>query len=183
MALPRTTARATRKKSERSAADSAAVVVRSLRPSDMPAVRRIDKAHSGMEKASFWKIVSREFLEGSGSERFRIALAAETAAGLQGFALGEVRAFEFGSEACGWVFAVGVDPGHERQGIGAALLGEACRRFREAGVRQVRTMVQRAEVPMLSFFRSYGFVGGNFAQLQLDLDRAPAPDPQPEGGT
>jgi hypothetical protein len=36
-------------------------------------------------------------------------------------------------------------------------------------------MVQRADVPVLSFFRANGFVGGSFVQMELDL-------PDPSGG-
>ena len=74
------------------------------------------------------------------------------------------------SDSCGWIFAVGVDPGHLRQGVASELLSEACRCFKEAGVGRVRTMVGRNNVPILSFFRSNGFVGGSFVQLELDLE-------------
>ena len=87
-----------------------------------------------------------------------------------GYLLGEVRAFEFGSEACGWVFSVGVDPNALHGGVASALLRETCRRFREAGVSTVRTMVRRDSVDVLSFFRANGFVGGSFVQLELDLE-------------
>jgi hypothetical protein len=36
-------------------------------------------------------------------------------------------------------------------------------------VARVRTMVRRADVPVLSFFRSNGFFAGSFVQLELDL--------------
>ena len=87
-----------------------------------------------------------------------------------GYLLGEVRAFEFNSEACGWIFSAGVDPGRLRQRVASGLLTEACRRFREAGIKTVRTMVKRNDVPVLSFFRANGFVGGSFVQLELDLE-------------
>jgi len=80
-----------------------------------------------------------------------------------------VRAFEFGSEPCGWVFAVGVDPACARQGIASLLVAEACERFRSAGVATVRTMVRRDDIPVLSFFRRRGFEGGSFYQLELGL--------------
>jgi ribosomal protein S18 acetylase RimI-like enzyme len=148
-----------------------AVGVRPLRVEELPEVQRIDLAHSGKDKMIFWERVRDEFF-GYRRNRFRVALAAEVDGVLAGFALGELRAFEFGSDACGWVFAVGVEPAYARCGVGSALLRDACRRFREAGVRQVRTMVRREDVPVLSFFRANGFVGGCFTQLQLDLTQA-----------
>ena len=35
---------------------------------------------------------------------------------------------------------------------------------------RVRTMVQRTDISVLSFFRANGFEGGSFAQLELDLE-------------
>jgi hypothetical protein len=52
-------------------------------------------------------------------------------------------------------------------------LEEARRRFRRAGVDTVRTMVRRDDVPVLSFFRSSGFVGGRFVEMEADLGGAP----------
>ena len=93
--------------------------------------------------------------------------------------LGEVRDWEFGSPPCGWVFAVGVDPGRLRRGVASALLAESCRRFRRAKVDEVRTMVRRTDVPVQSFFRANGFVGGPFVQLERSVkdDRDAGPEP------
>ena len=77
----------------------------------------------------------------------------------------------------GDVHEVGVtDHGAARLGVGAALLSMACRRFGELGVSRVRTMVLRNDIPVLTFFRANGFVGGSFVQLERDLDE-PLPHP------
>ena len=140
------------------------VRIRDLVLADLPELIRIDGAHAGREKPAFWEAVLRD-LQGP----HRVRLAAEMGGRLVGHLLGEVRAFEFGSAPCGWVFAVGVDPEHLRLGVGDALLRAACREFRRAGVRRVRTMVLRDDVPLLSFFRAAGMVGGPFVQLELAL--------------
>jgi ribosomal protein S18 acetylase RimI-like enzyme len=130
---------------------------------------RIDALHSGESKPEYWSRVLDAFLD-TGSGPLRVGLAAEEDERLVGYLLGEVRAFEFGSEPCGWVFAVGVDPRQARAGVASALLEEACRRFRRAGVSRVRTMVRRNDVGVLSFFRANAFVGGSFVQLERDLE-------------
>ena len=145
-----------------------AAEVRALRADDLDDVVRIDELHTGQRKPEYWQRVFRDFFNG-GKEGLRVGLAAETDGVVRGYLLGEVRAFEFGSEACGWVFAVGVDQSSLRSGIASSLLAEACRRFAHDGITRVRTMVRRNDVPVLSFFRSNGFVGGSFAQLELDL--------------
>ena len=146
------------------AAPTLALRIRDLVLDDLPEVIRIDAAHAGVEQPAYWASVMRDF---RGAHRVR--LAAEIGDRLVGHLLGEVRAFEFGSEPCGWVFAVGVDPSHLRRGVAAALLREANRRFKKAGMRRVRTMVRRDDVPLLSFFRAAGMVGGPFVQLERNL--------------
>jgi hypothetical protein len=156
------------------AEDTTAVRVRALTKGDLHEVVRIHALHTGERKPAYWARVFRDaFSARSGAPR--VALAAEAGEGggrLAGYLLGDVRAFEFGSEACGWVFAVGVDPSHARSGVASALLEETCRRFLRAGIRRVRTMVRRNDVPLLSFFRSNGFVAGPFTQLERDVTDA-----------
>ncbi|HEU4403094.1 MAG TPA: GNAT family N-acetyltransferase [Candidatus Polarisedimenticolia bacterium] len=154
------------------------VTVRSLSRRDLDDVARIDALHTGTSKRRYWRAVFDEFL-GRAPRRDRVRLGAEVGGVLAGYLLAEVRAFEFGSPPCGWVFAVGVDPGRLRRGLASALLDEACRRFRQAKVSQVRTMVRRTDVPVLSFFRASGFVGGPFVQLERDLPEGGA---RPTGG-
>lgn len=142
--------------------------IRPLRHDDLPEVVRIHGLHHGERTPAYWDDVWRR-LRREGPDRF-VALGASGGEGLAAFLIGEVREFEFGSEPCGWVFAVGVDPGAARHGAATALLDEANRRFREMGVRRVRTMVRRNEVPVLAFFRANGFAGGAFVQLERSLE-------------
>lgn len=142
--------------------------IRPLKSADLSELVRIDGLHTGVRKRAYWSGVLERFLTRSGRS-VRIGLAVETPKGLAGYLLGEVRAFEFGSEPCGWIFAVGVDPRSERRGVASLLLAEAVARFRAHGVPRIRTMVRRNEVPVLSFFRSNGFRGGPFVQLELEI--------------
>jgi GNAT superfamily N-acetyltransferase len=157
--------------------ERAVIRVRDLVNEDLDDVVRIDGLHTGEEKPAYWTRVMDSFLGAKSGPRpgrdpgseLRIGLAAESRGRLIGYLLGEVRAFEFGSEACGWVFAVAVDPQALLGGVASALLRETCDRFRESGVTKVRTMVARNRVDVLSFFRANGFVGGSFVQLERDL--------------
>jgi ribosomal protein S18 acetylase RimI-like enzyme len=143
--------------------------VRDLRAGDRDAVVRIDGLHTGLRKPEYWSEIFERFVDRP--TRRRVALGVEGDDGaLVGYLLGEVRAFEFGSEACGWVFSVGVDPRHLRAGVASRLLEETLRRFRRAGITSVRTMVLRNDIPVLSFFRAAGFEGGSFVQLERNLE-------------
>jgi ribosomal protein S18 acetylase RimI-like enzyme len=148
--------------------------VRRLRSGDLPAVVELDALLTGAPKEDYWGRIFERFLREEGC----IGLAATEPDGsdgaegeprFQGYLFGELRAFEFGSEPCGWIFAVGVHQDAMRSGVGSALLEEACRLFGRLGVEAVRTMVPRTDVPFLSFFRRHGFVGGPFVQLELSL--------------
>ncbi len=142
-----------------------------LRTEHLDDVIRIDALHTGARKPDYWKDVFERFLDARrGGDR--VGLVAEDGGDTIGYLLGEVRAFEFGSEPCGWVFGVGVDPGRLRTGVAGRLLDEARQRFRAVGVTTVRTMVRRNDVPVLSFFRAHGFVGGSFAQLEAELEES-----------
>jgi ribosomal protein S18 acetylase RimI-like enzyme len=148
-----------------------AVQLRRLVPADLDRVVALDARHRGRAVPDYWRRVRAEFLV-QDRDRLRLALGAEREGELVGFLFGEERAFEFGSEPCGWIFAVAVDPDLQREGIASLLLAEACRRFRAAGLARVRTMVRRRDVPVLSFFRAHGFAAGEFTQLELELPSA-----------
>jgi ribosomal protein S18 acetylase RimI-like enzyme len=155
-----------------------AISVRPLTPADVDRVCAIDALHTGVAKPDYWRRVFADFLSAESHRGAKVGLATTAAGDVAGYLLGEVRAFEFGSPPCGWVFAVGVAPEHSREGHASILLTEACRRFRAAGMDTVRTMVRRDDIPVLSFFRSRGFAGGAFYQLERGLEDA---DPALEG--
>ena len=140
--------------------------IRPLARRDLSGVVRIDAIHTGTEQRLYWSRVIREFLS-TDPGRQRVALTAEVGGEVAGFLLADVRAFEFGSERCGWILEVGVDPGMARTGIASALLAEAVTRLQVAGVSTIRTMVRRNDVPLLTFFRTNGFAGGPYVQLEL----------------
>jgi len=145
-----------------------AIRTRPLRADDLDEVVRIDARYTGAEKRDYWQRVFRDYL-GQKSRPRTFGFGVENGTGLSGYVFGEIRAVEFGSEPCGWVFAIGVDEERRREGIASALLAAACARFRRAGVTTVRTMMRRNDVPVLSFFRSQGFTGGPYVQLELEL--------------
>ena len=79
------------------------VRVRNLRNADLEDVVRIDALHTGAPKRDYWRGVFHDFLE-TKDRRLRIGLGADRGGEMVGYLFGEVRAFEFGSDECGWVF-------------------------------------------------------------------------------
>ncbi len=151
----------------RASASAAAATLR-IRPvtaDDLAAVVRLDSELTGTRKPGYWKRVFHAFVARE-DDRGLVGLVAEEGEAFAGYLLGEVRAVEFGSDPCGWIFAVGVAPAAAHRGVGSALVAEAARQFRAGGVTTVRTMVKRDDLPMLSFFRANDFVGGPYVQLE-----------------
>lgn len=143
--------------------------LRAIRPDDAPALSRIDAAHTGESKPAWWdEVVKRHARRGPGGSS-RVGIVAAEGERVVGYVLGQVRAFEFGSEPCGWIYAVGVHPSRLRAGIARTLLAEATARFEAMGVKLVRTMVRRDDVPVLTLFRTEGFVAGPFVELEKPL--------------
>ena len=149
------------------AARAQTTALRPLRRDDLDDVVRIDALHTGDAKPAYWTRIFDTFLGSSGRER-TFGFGIEGAHGLAGYLFGEIRAVEFGSETCGWVFAIGIEREGTRKGHASALLDAARRRFAQEGVHKIRTMVRRNDVPVLSFFRARGFVGGPYVQLELN---------------
>ncbi len=56
-----------------------------------------------------------------------------------------------------WVWEVGVEPGHRRQGIGRALFEALVDRAREEGLRVLVCETQTTNAPAVDFYRALGF--------------------------
>jgi ribosomal protein S18 acetylase RimI-like enzyme len=146
---------------------TAPVAIRPVRRADLEPVIALDARVTGVEKRDYWRSVYRRYGEASPERQF---LVAESGGDVVGFVIGEVRDWEFGSPRCGWVFAIDVLPEARLAGTGARLLEAVCASFRRAGVRKVRTMLNRDNTLVLSFFRSQGMMAGPFIPLEMDLE-------------
>ncbi len=142
------------------------VTVRAAESDDVAAVGGLDERITGMVKLDYWRDAFARY----GVRPNRYFLVAEGDGGVCGFIIGEVRAWEFGSPPCGWIFAIGVDPDHRLRKVGSRLFETVCRRFRESGVKTVRTMLARDDSLNMAFFRSQGMMAGSFIQLEMPLD-------------
>jgi ribosomal protein S18 acetylase RimI-like enzyme len=149
----------------------AAMRVRRVQAADMAQIIALDARVTKLAKADYWNDVFLRY----GKRRLheRIFLVAETrgeGARVVGFIIGEIRAWEFGSKPCGWVFALSVEPEIRLRNVGTALFAAIAAEFKKAGVDKMRTMVARdARLPHL-FFRSEGMMAGPYIQLEKDLD-------------
>jgi ribosomal protein S18 acetylase RimI-like enzyme len=143
------------------------IAIRPAEPADLSAISALDARLTGQAKAIYWQETLARYAGGPPERHF---LVAETPkGGLVGFIAGEVRAWEFGQPPAGWVFAVEVDPKLRLKGAGSALFEALTARFKAQGVTRVRTLVDRKDHLILSFFRAQGMVAGPSLQLDKEL--------------
>jgi len=153
-------------------AAGATFIIRPVRASDITLVTAIDERITGIRKAAYWADVFGRYSRQRAGERFFFVAASPAKAAGQhvlGFIVGEIRAWEFGSAPCGWVFALSVDPSVRLHGVGEALFEALSAAFRKAGVNKMRTMVAQDNRLHLLFFRGEGMMAGPYIQLEKDL--------------
>lgn len=146
---------------------AAGVGVRPVELADLDQVIAIDSEVTGLRKTDYWYELYHRY--GAGRSRQRLFLVAEAEGAVQGFVIGEVRDWEFGSPPCGWVFAISVRSRARLAGAGTRLLEAICAGFRHAGVDKVRTLIARDNSLVLSFFRSQGMMAAPVIPLEKDL--------------
>lgn len=144
------------------------VTIRDAIASDFDAVVELDLVGDPEGKPDYWRGIFDRHVSTVRTDR--IFLVAEIDNTVVGFIVGEVRAWEFGSPPCGWVFAMSVSTRSRELGVGELMFKEMCQRLKKAGVTTVRTMVDRGYKLALSFFRSQGLRTGPYIELEKRLD-------------
>jgi len=142
--------------------------IRNAKPSDLNDIIALDTVSSKAEKPDYWRGIFDRYINGGKTDR--IFLVAEANGKVLGFIVGEVRAWEFGSPPCGWVFTFAVSPKAREGGIGRRMFDEMSARLKQAGVTIVRTMVDRDDKLALSFLRSMGLRTGKYIELEKPLE-------------
>ena len=140
--------------------------IRAARPTDLPQVIEIDALITGLRKPAYWAGILRRY---GGHRSRRFFLIAETEEAVQGYIVGEVRDWEFGSPPCGWVFGIGVPAGAREAGVATRLLEAITADFRRQGVTTVRTLIARDNRLVLSFFRSQGMMAAPVIPLEKGI--------------
>ena len=130
------------------------IQIRSISELDLGDVVRIAERTRGSYQPDLWEDRMVYYLrrDPDGS------VVAEVDGRVAGFMLGDVRGGEFGiEEPSGWIEVIGVDPDYAGRGVGRALAEAILERFRERGVRAVRTVVDVSMPDIEKFFVSRGF--------------------------
>ncbi len=147
--------------------------IRAAEAVDLVAVIALDERITGVNKREYWDEMFARY--GKIRPKGGFFLVAESGdrkshGRVLGFIIGEVRAWEFGSAPCGWVFALSVAPEARLHGVGEALFEALSAEFKNAGVNKMRTMVARDNRLTLMFFRGEGMMAGPYIELEKDID-------------
>ena len=146
--------------------NSSDLLIRRAAETDLPAIMTFDERSNKDANPRYWQ----EMFARYGNDKFKqLFLVCETDNEIAGFIIGEIRDWEFGSDPCGWVFALGVRPDIRQSGVATQLYAAICRFFKQADITTVRTMLARQDIDSLSFFRSQGMMAGPYVQLEKDL--------------
>jgi predicted N-acetyltransferase YhbS len=143
--------------------------IRALRPEDAEAVVRIDRERSGRSRTEFY---AKRFHTLAADPRAVVAVAAEQAGLVVGFAFARVLDGEFGGVApAGALDAIGVTAEQEREGVATSLLSGLEAALAARGVRELRTQVDWTEHGTAAFFAASGFRLATRVVLERSLER------------
>lgn len=85
-----------------------------------------------------------------------------------GFVLADVRPWEFGVRSpVGWIIALGVEPKHQKAGLGRKLGQRVLAEFKKLGVSEVKTLVDVKDKGLQGYFEALGFREGKERVLSL----------------
>jgi len=166
----RTAAGATTRGDGSAPAPAARFTIRPARPGDIPAVTALDAGITSLAKGPHWQDLLERSTARQTGHFFLVATSSADPDALLGFIVGEIRAWEFGSAPCGWVYALGVAAGARGIGVGEALLDAIAREFRRVGMTKMRTMVAKQNALPMMFFRAEGMMAGPYIQLEKNLE-------------
>lgn len=147
-----------------------AISIRDATSADLDLVVDLDAQITGMSKPDYWRDMFDRFMSRKGRHFLVAEKNSSSAENFPGFIVGEVRAWEFGSQPCGWIVAIGVDPDQRVQRIGERLFDAMCEQLRGDGINTVRTMIARDDPLNMSFFRAQGMMAGPFIELEKPIE-------------
>ena len=87
--------------------------VRRVKESDISQVVALDQRVTRLAKPEYWRDIYARYGRRRLTERFFLIaerIPVRRGQRILGFVIGEIRAWEFGSAPCGWVFAMSVEP-------------------------------------------------------------------------
>jgi GNAT superfamily N-acetyltransferase len=129
--------------------------VRSMQESDLPALVRLDRRITGLDRTAYYRRKAAEVLRHAG---VRVSMVAEVERTFAGFLMARVDYGEFGrADPIAVLDTLGVDPDFARRRVGRALLEQLLLNLRSLRVERLLTVVEFGQLDLLAFFVRTGF--------------------------
>jgi ribosomal protein S18 acetylase RimI-like enzyme len=135
--------------------DTDAVLVRTMRESDLDAAVRIDALATGRRRPAYFELMIQRAIK---QASLQISLVAELDSHVVGFLIGSLYYGEFGVvEPAASLEAIGVDPRYRGHHVGKALIHQLRNNLGALQISTLRTEVDWSDTDLVAFFRSEGF--------------------------
>lgn len=141
------------------------VKIRSMRAEDVEQILAIDRKISGRDRAATFHRRVDAYL----ATDPLVCRVAEVDGKVVGFMLGDIKGWEYGAPEAGWIEVMAVDTEFQGNGIGRRLAEALFDHFQRTGMKRVYTLVDWADGPLLSYFKSLGFRRSDLINLERDL--------------
>ncbi|MBI3953150.1 MAG: GNAT family N-acetyltransferase [Chloroflexi bacterium] len=140
--------------------------IRQMTPGDFPAILDLDRKVAGRERArSYQQHVSR-YLDNYFPPLCQVALDGDK---VVGFILGDVKGWEYGLGPSGWIDIMGVDPEHQRQGVGLALIRAFVAQCRRQKLSAAHAIVRGGDRRLQGFLKAAGLQKGPLVDFYAPL--------------
>ncbi|MCK6569724.1 GNAT family N-acetyltransferase [Myxococcota bacterium] len=131
------------------------VDVRLLSPADLPAITRIDRKLTGVDRAAY---IGGKLDAALGESDIAVSLAAWEDGHVVGFLTARVDFGDAGrTESTAVLDTIGVDPDFAGRGVGLALMSQLFANLSALHVERIETIVSKADDALLRFLHGIGF--------------------------
>ncbi len=136
---------------------------------DFDAIVRIDEKILKVSRRDYYRVKFESFVQST--DHLPVSIVAEMEDGtVVGFVMGVLYMGEYGiSREMATLDSIGVDPDHQRQGIGKKLIKEFMNHVRELGVQKVCTLIDSGDSDMTRFFCANQFSPSKIINFERSL--------------
>lgn len=152
--------------------DTDAILVRSMRESDLDAIVGIDALAAGRRRPAYFQLMIQRTTK---QASLQISLVAELDSHVVGFLIGSLYYGEFGVvEPAASLEAIGVDPRYRGHRVGKALMHQLRNNLGALQISALRTEVDWDDFDLIAFLRSEGFSPAPRLCLETSVDLSSA---------
>lgn len=142
------------------------VRVRLMIRGDIDAVLEIDSRIAGPGRSLSWATSTADYLAGGISPACRVA---EADGKIVGFLLGDLKGWDYGLPAGGWIDVMGVDPYFRDLGVGASLVADFEAYCKKLGANKTYLLLRKDDQDIARFFGLQGFAEGGYVTWEKSL--------------